>query len=185
MIKVSNSVDVAKLFKLRLIIARYGEMDINGWWNTKGMLGKYGEIALKRGLPRTHYFAQARVVFEVAKKRCDEYLSLKNCIHLWALPTTIEDDFDRCWFDWLDKAKEWQPFFESIREIGKESLENVLKAEKLIVANRTKDKVSKGEKGLFLGEVEEVGNDHIEQMAWKFSLGEKEQLVVPYFKQRK
>ena len=60
-------IDLNRLLKLRLVVARHGEMDRAGWWNTNGMLGRYGAIALSRGLPRTHRFAQARVVFNVAQ----------------------------------------------------------------------------------------------------------------------
>jgi hypothetical protein len=53
-------------------VARMGEMDRAQWWNTKGQLGPLGAMALSRGLPRTHYFAQARSVFAVAAHRCDQ-----------------------------------------------------------------------------------------------------------------
>ncbi len=37
-----NQKDFERLFTLRLIIARYGEMDVTKWWNTKGQLGSLG-----------------------------------------------------------------------------------------------------------------------------------------------
>ena len=36
-------------------------MDLAKWWNTKGQFGKMGALALRRGFPRRHRFAQARV----------------------------------------------------------------------------------------------------------------------------
>ena len=42
-------IDLDRLLKLRLVVARDGEMDMAGWWNTNGMLGRYGAIALGRG----------------------------------------------------------------------------------------------------------------------------------------
>ena len=66
----SPSIDLDRLLKLRLVIVRFGEMDLARWWNTKGQLGKLGAAALRRGFPRTHYFAQARSVFAVAAHRC-------------------------------------------------------------------------------------------------------------------
>jgi hypothetical protein len=33
--------DLDQLLKLRVIVARFGEMDVAGWWNTKGQLGPY------------------------------------------------------------------------------------------------------------------------------------------------
>jgi len=40
------TIDLDRLLKLRLVVARHGEMDRAGWWNTNGMLGRYGGIAL-------------------------------------------------------------------------------------------------------------------------------------------
>ena len=76
-------IDLDRLLKLRLVVARYGEMDLAGWWNTNGMLGRYGAIALARGLPRTHHFTQARVVFSVAKARCQELFDAPGSVTLW------------------------------------------------------------------------------------------------------
>jgi hypothetical protein len=53
--------DLERLLKLRVAIARFGEMDLAKWWNTKGQLGRMGSMALRRGFPRTHRFAQARL----------------------------------------------------------------------------------------------------------------------------
>ena len=39
MATTTHSVDLDRLLKLRLIVARFGEMDIAKWWNTKGQLG--------------------------------------------------------------------------------------------------------------------------------------------------
>ncbi|MGE4057006.1 MAG: BrxE family protein [Vicinamibacterales bacterium] len=50
---------------MRLTVARFGEMNLAKWWNTKGQLGPLGTAALRRGFPRTHRFAQARSVFAV------------------------------------------------------------------------------------------------------------------------
>ena len=90
-------IDLDRLLKLRLVVARHGEMDRAGWWNTNGMLGRYGAIALERGLPRTHRFAQARVVFAVARSRCEELFDPPGCVTLWKLPADVEDQFDEHW----------------------------------------------------------------------------------------
>jgi hypothetical protein len=50
------SIDLDRLLKLRLVIGRFGEMDIAKWWNTKGQLGRLGTAALRRGFPRTGLF---------------------------------------------------------------------------------------------------------------------------------
>src|SRR4051794_10701835 len=108
------AVDLDRLLKLRLVVARYGEMDRAAWWNTRGMLGRYGAIALARGLPRTHRFAQARVVFTVARSRSEERFDARRSVTLWRLPAEIEDAFDEHWQVWLRAAEGWTPFFDDL-----------------------------------------------------------------------
>ena len=88
------SIDLDRLLKLRLIVARFGEMDLAKWWNTKGQLGRLGAAALRRGFPRTHHFAQARSVFAVAAHRCSEVFDPPGCVTLWRLPEAVEEEFD-------------------------------------------------------------------------------------------
>jgi hypothetical protein len=45
----STLFDVNRLLKLRLVVARFGEMDLAKWWNTKGRLARFGAVALQRG----------------------------------------------------------------------------------------------------------------------------------------
>ena len=69
-------------------------MDLARWWNTRGQLGRVGTAAIRRGFPRTHYFAQARSVFAVAAYRCQEIFDPPNSVTLWRLPETIEEEFE-------------------------------------------------------------------------------------------
>ena len=39
MTDATPTIDFDRLFKLRLVVARHGEMDAAKWWNTQGMLG--------------------------------------------------------------------------------------------------------------------------------------------------
>ncbi|MGE0823064.1 MAG: BrxE family protein [Candidatus Binatia bacterium] len=82
-------IDLDRLLKLRLVVARYGEMDIARWWNTQGLLGRRGAVVLKRGFPTTHPFVQARVVFAVAQSRCHELFDPPGCMTLWSLPAEL------------------------------------------------------------------------------------------------
>lgn len=107
-------IDLDRLLTLRLIVARHGEMDRAGWWNTRGMLGRHGAIALQRGLPRTHRFAQARVVFTVARSRCQELFDPPGCATLWKLPAEIEDQFEERWHAWLAKPHAWDDLFDQL-----------------------------------------------------------------------
>ncbi len=80
-----DAIDLDRLLKLRLVVARFGEMDLAKWWNTKGELGRLGAAALRCGFPRTHHFAQARSVFAVAAHRCAEVFEPSGCVTLWRL----------------------------------------------------------------------------------------------------
>src|SRR5205807_9451484 len=105
------SIDFDRLLQLRLVVARFGEMDLAKWWNTRGQLGRLGAAAVRRGFPRTHRFAQARSVFAVAAHRCNEIFDPPDSVTLWRLAETIEEEFEAKWEHWLDGANEWQPFF--------------------------------------------------------------------------
>lgn len=112
-----HSIDLDRLMKLRLVVARFGEMDLAKWWNTKGQLGQVGTAALRRGFPRTHYFAQARSAFAVAAHRCSEVFEPPGCVTLWRLPEAIEEEFDTRWQHWLDHANDWLPFFQRLETL--------------------------------------------------------------------
>src|ERR1700729_1617905 len=104
-------IDLERLFRLRLVMARFGEMDLARWWNTKGQLGRMGALALRRGFPRSHHFAQARSAFAVATHRCAEVFNPPGCVTLWNLPAAIEEELDARWEHWLEGAVDWAPFF--------------------------------------------------------------------------
>lgn len=118
----ATTIDLERLLKLRLVVARFGEMDLARWWNTNGQLGRLGTIALRRGFPRTHRFAQARSVFAVAARRCDEVFHPPGCVTLWHLPDDLEEEFDGRWETWLDNAAEWTSFFEKLEAIEAKDL---------------------------------------------------------------
>lgn len=123
-----HAIDFDRLLKLRLVIARFGEMDLAKWWNTKGQLGHLGAAALRRGFPRTHHFAQARSVFAVAAHRCAEVFEPPGCVTLWRLPEAIEEEFDTRWEHWLDRSAEWQPFFQKLETLRGTDLVAALRA---------------------------------------------------------
>ena len=113
---MSNDVDLDRLLKLRLIVARHGEMDGMRWWNTDGVLSRKGRLLMSRGFPKTHYFAQARLVFEVARSRSAErFTAVPGCITLWSLPAMVEDEFDAKWANWLDDGESWAEFFDGLQ----------------------------------------------------------------------
>ena len=71
----SAGLDLDRLLRFRLVVARVGEMDLARWWNSEGVLGRRGSTMFRLGLPKTHSFAQARVVFTIARERCREVYS--------------------------------------------------------------------------------------------------------------
>jgi hypothetical protein len=116
------AIDCHRLLKLRLLVARHGEMDAAAWWNTKGILGRHGALALKRGFPSTHHFAQARIAFAVARSRCQEIFDPPGCMTLWHLPAEVEDRFEEHWQGWLDQGERWGGFFETLAGTGRKDL---------------------------------------------------------------
>src|SRR3982751_179620 len=136
------AIDLDRLLKLRLVVARLGEMDIAKWWNTKGQLGRLGTSALRRGFPRTHHFAQARSVFAVAAHRCAEVFNPPGSVTLWRLPEEIEEEFDARWEQWLDNAAEWTAFFEQIAAMHGSDLAEALRDHGL-VGDRDTERYSK------------------------------------------
>lgn len=111
------AINLERLLKLRLVVARFGEMDVAKWWNTRGQLGGLGTAAIRRVFSRTHYFAQARSVWAVAAHRCVEIFDPFDSVTLWRLSETIEEEFEARWMHWLDRANEWQPFFRSLEHL--------------------------------------------------------------------
>ncbi|MBS0339217.1 MAG: BrxE family protein [Proteobacteria bacterium] len=125
---LSTELDLELLFKLRLVVARFGEMDLAKWWNTRGQLGRLGTATLRRGFPRTHRFAQARSVFAVAAHRCTEVFNPPGCFSLWHLPEDVEEAFDVRWEQWVDNAAEWDSFFEELASLSGSDLTGHLQA---------------------------------------------------------
>jgi hypothetical protein len=128
---METKIDFDRLLKLRLVVARVGEMDLAKWWNTRGQLSRLGTAAIRRGFPRTHYFAQARSVFAVAAFRCREIFDPPHSITLWQLPEAVEEEFESHWERWLDQADEWKPFFMELETL-KTGLKTALQSFNLV-----------------------------------------------------
>jgi hypothetical protein len=109
-----NALSLEGLFQLRLVIARLGEMDNAGWWNTKRLLDTTGTFVMKRGFSHIYPFVQAQASFAVAASQCQVMIALWDGTTLWQLPAAIENQFDDQWQTWLDEADRWPPFFTKI-----------------------------------------------------------------------
>jgi hypothetical protein len=180
------SIDLDLLLKLRLVVARFGEMDVAKWWNTRGQLGPLGAATLRRGFPRTHRFAQARSVLSVAAHRCSEVFDPPHSVTLWRLSESIEEDFDARWEHWLDHAADWETFFASLERIESDDLVAVLGARDLVgdgdVAvfarlRRSAEGRAVPLPGTFVG-----ADQDIKLLAMGFGRSESTKLAIPYMR---
>jgi hypothetical protein len=179
-----STLDLDRLLQLRLIVARHGEMDRAGWWNTNGMLGRYGAIALERGFPRTHRFAQARVVFAVARSRCQELFDAPASVTLWKLPANVEDRFDEHWQSSLNATEVWRPFFDDLAAYNQTDLLFALDERSLISAEqadtvRAMRRSAEGRAVQLSGE-HHLADDLITLLAAGFAKGEHGAPAIPY-----
>ena len=180
----ASAIDLDRLLKLRLVVARFGEMDLARWWNTKGQLGRLGAVALRRGFPRTHRFAQARSVFAVAAHRCAEVFDPPGCVTLWRLPEAIEEEFDARWEHWLDNAADWAPFFEKLETLQGNDLTSILRAFEVVsdrdVESYARLRRSAEGRAVPLPGVFSGTDDDVALLALGFARGETGALAVPY-----
>lgn len=177
------SIDFERLFKLRLAVARHGEMDRARWWNTQGVLGRRGSVVLKRGFPSTHRFAQARIVFEVAKSRCHELFDPPGCMTLWSLPAELEDQFEEHWQDWIDDTEKWEPIFALVEESPDDLIETLTKLDVLSAAQaETAKKLRRSaeNRAVPISGTHTPGDDLITILAAGFSKGEPSAPAIPY-----
>jgi hypothetical protein len=173
-----------RLLKLRLVVARFGEMDIAKWWNTRGQLGRLGAAATRRGFPRTHYFAQARSVFAVAAHRCREVFDPPESVTLWRLPEAIEEEFETHWEQWLDHADEWKPFFQRLENLSENDLKTSLHSFGAITTDELElfSRLRRSSEGRAVPLPQPFAgtNQDITLLALGFARGEPASLAVPY-----
>jgi hypothetical protein len=182
----ASSIDLTRLFKLRLVVARFGEKDNARWWNTERLLGSLGASAMKRGFPRTYRFAQARAVFAVAAHRCCETYDPPGAVTLWKLPAELEDCFGAQWGTWLDEADRWEDFFVSLEKTGGADLLKVLLGLDLISVGLAEQagrlRRSAENKAVLLPVVHAVDDNALGMLAAGFHRGEVGNLAVPFTK---
>lgn len=179
----SSPVDFERLLKLRLVVARTGEMDIMGWWNTKGVLGKLGSSVYPRGFPRTANFAQARVVFAVARARTRELWNPPGCVTLWNLPPEVEDAFEDHWQAWADAPDTWGPTFEALTTSRGELLDELRTVDAITAsqAEAARDlKRSVDGRAVLLPGLRAVDDNTLALLAAGFFRGERGSPAIPY-----
>jgi hypothetical protein len=179
-----SSIDLDRLLKLRLVVGRFGEMDMAKWWNTKSQLGRLGTAALRRGFPRTHYFAQARSVFAVAAHRCAEVFDPPNSVTLWRLTAQLEEEFDARWEHWLDHTTEWIPFFQRLENLGDSNLLEALRKLDVItdleIDSASRLRRSAEGRAVLIPDLFSGSDMDVSLLAVGFARGEFGALAVPY-----
>jgi hypothetical protein len=162
------------------------DVDLEQLLKLTGQLGRYGDAAVSRGLPRTHSFAQARSVAAVAAHRCDEVFSLANTVTLWRLLASVEKRYEARWDHWLDNAADWTTFFAEVAALTSTDLEAALRAfslvtEQSIAAVRSMEP-GPGSRSLALPSGFTGARTDLEMLALGFSRGSVGALTVPYAK---
>lgn len=180
------AIDPAHLLKLRLTVARFGEMDMMGWWNTNGVLARRGRAVLGRGFPISHSLAQAKVACTVAAARCQSLFAPPGCLTLWNLPAEVEDMLDSAWLGWCRKPEAWRPFFERLEAVQGGDLVELLTSLDLI-DSATVDAVkslrrSAEGKAVPLPGTGKAEIATIKLLAAGFSKGERQKPAVPYIR---
>jgi hypothetical protein len=180
--------DLDRMLKLRVAVARFGEMDLARWWNTKGQLGPSGAMTLRRGFPRTHFFAQARTVFAVAAHRCAEVFDIdpRHSVTLFRLTEELEAELDARWERWLDDTGAWHGFFEKIGQTRGTDLLAALRTLDLVgdaeVNAVARLSVSAEGRAIALPSAFRPDNATLGLLAAAFARGEPGSLAVPYAK---
>ncbi len=181
-----TELDYEWLLKLRVAVARCGEMDLARWWNTSKQLGPSGASVLKRGFPRTHHFAQARSVMAVASDRCDQLLAQTDAITLWRLPEALEERFDSHWETWLDSHAEWRIFFEAVAAISSGDVIAATADLGLVTSDEVKAlralRAASDGRGLIVGRAFTGKRPQIALLALGFSVGSANDPVVPFLR---
>ncbi len=179
-----TEIDYAWLLKLRVAVARCGEMDLARWWNTGKQLGPSGASVLKRGFPRTHHFAQARSVMAVAAHRCDQLLARTDAVTLWRLPEALEDRFDSLWETWLDRHAAWRSYFEAVAALRSGDIIDATTSLGLITNDEIKAfralRTAPDGRGLMIGKAFTGQRPQIALLALGFSAGSANDPVVPF-----
>lgn len=179
-----RGLDLEWLLKVRTVIARIGEMDLARWWNTNGQLGPQGASVLRRGFPRTHYFAQTRSVCMVAAARCAQIFDLPGAVTLWRLTDTIEERLDVVWEGGLDDARSWRPFFERVAGLKSTDVALALREFELVtdeeVGAKFGTKKSPDGRSIELSAGFDGGRKTVAMLALAFGAGSPGNLVVPY-----
>jgi hypothetical protein len=180
------ALDLTHLLRLRVVIARLGEMDNAAWWNTQGVLSRTGTFVYSRGLPHTHSWAQARLVMAVAAARCSEVFGAPQSLTLWSLPVAVEDAFEDQWQEWMDDPNTWESFFARVTALKSTDVLQVLQdfglasADVIDVASRLRPAPEGG--SIPISGISVIDNGAVALLAAGFAQAAPGRLAVPYLR---
>ena len=141
-------------------------------------------MVYSRGLPNTHFFTQARVVFEVARSRCKEIFDAPGCVTLWNLPAELEEQFQEHWQGWLDETDKWTPVFQKVQaQTGEDLLKSL--GELDLISQAQLDTVAKlrrsaENRAVPISGTSRLNDDLITILAAGFTRSESGNPAIPY-----
>lgn len=160
-----------------------GESDNAKWWASDGVLSSLGQYPYERLAPRTAPLARARVVFSIARARC-EAQAPKGAVTLWTLPAALEEAFEDRWSYWLDHLGDWAEAFADVEGISTSDVLAALRELNLIgdtqVAEAQALTASPPDPVVELPSPPTIGDDALRRLAAGFACGRTSALVVPY-----
>lgn len=172
---------LCQVLRLRLVVARLGEVELNGWWGTQDVLGATGAMVFRRGFPRTHAWARAQAVFAVARQRCAERFPDPQAITLWQLPAELEDALDQQWNHWIAEPEVWAPLLGRIAALTAPAVATALLDLNLVTPAQAQQGAALKTKGPALElPTQELNSAALALLALGFGQGGRGDLVVPY-----
>lgn len=181
---MTASLDLDRVFRLRLMVARFGEMDMARWWNCRGVLGPLGEQAYRRGLPLTHPSARMRVAFTVARTRCASVFDPPGAMTLWKLPPAIEDAVEERWQSWLDQPEVWISLLAHLGQVKSPDLLEAMSAADLLTPEQRETvgglRRSAENRAVQIPGVHRPVDDVVTLLAAGFALSEPGAPTIPY-----
>ena len=84
-----------RILELRSLIARLGEKDLFGWWDSEALTSA-GRVVLSRLFPKTGIFAGIELSMEAARITHNALVSELEAITLFNLPQTFEKAVESC-----------------------------------------------------------------------------------------
>lgn len=113
--------EVGPSVRLVLGVARLGEVDLFGWWRSRG-LGESGRYVLGEGLPRTWLLAALEGDVLSAAARHEEVFGRRDALHLFSDELAAK----RLALSWLRERKADREANSQLEELRRWSRENCL-----------------------------------------------------------